>query len=437
MLRSTRKRRYLGLLFALCVAIWHVGERAAARDEGAASTSQISILTDVDLPGGDYRKLSRVTLQRCKSACLGEQRCRAFTYNIRARTCFLKNRIRGRKRFSGATSGIKKQRAVSEPKGAPPKKQQIEVAKPGIKQPPVAGDQKTDSPQKRRFKMVRPGIQQPHSAGNAKSQAPQPKQFKKSIPRVEQPQATGDPKNGAPQQGQAKRAARGVDTQTTAADQPTATPSAPFIEHSGEPALRSSRAFLEPHDYPPQEYAAYGILAFSALATPVSRPRLVIICEAYIASLPHTTELTELGVPPAKQMVTVWPVVSKTLADKLNNALTQASCGNAIDHYHLATGLTALAHAEITGEDISGDGPFLLAWSPSTRKGKTDTLVLIMDLSDLTTSEQAISMMRDWRDRIEQDTSLWDNGWSAERLRVKLQFWADKYGPGVLKILGG
>ena len=408
MLLPTRNRRYVELFVALCLAIWCIGDRASARDEGAASTSRISILAGVDLPGSDYRRLSRVTLKRCKSACLGEAQCRAFTYNVRARKCFLKSKVPGQKRFKGATSGIKQQRAAGDPKSEPPKKKRFEVAKPGIKQPQAAGDQKSEVPQKKRFKMVRP--------------------------EIKQPQAAGDPKSQVPQQRRIGRVKNGIEPQQSAGDQPSAESSAPFIEYSSELPLRSSRAFLEPHNFPPQEYAAYGILAFSALSTTASRPRLVIICEAYIASLPHTTEL---GVPSAKQMVTVWPVVSKTLADELNNALTQASCGKAVDHYHLATGLTALGHAEMTGEDVSGDGPFLLAWSPSTKKGETDTLVLILDLSDLTTSEQAISIMRDWRDRIEQDTSLWDNGWSTERLRVKLQFWADKYGPGVLKILGG
>ncbi|MBJ3777173.1 alpha-2-macroglobulin family protein [Acuticoccus mangrovi] len=59
-----------------------------------------------DLPGGDYRTLRRVPLGECESACLGDTACKAFTYNERARWCFLKNTQPTPSPYAGATSAI-------------------------------------------------------------------------------------------------------------------------------------------------------------------------------------------------------------------------------------------------------------------------------------------------------------------------------------------
>ncbi len=63
----------------------------------------------------------------------------------------------------------------------------------------------------------------------------------------------------------------------------------------------------------------------------------------------------------------------------------------------------ALKDAEMSGRNPSGGGPYLLAWSPSADKGKPDALVLVSDLSDITTYEQAqerfLAWSRDIRER--------------------------------------
>jgi len=174
-------------------------------------------------------------------------------------------------------------------------------------------------------------------------------------------------------------------------------------------------------------------LAFPAKATTQTRPRQLFICEAYIASLPRSASLSA---PPEKQMVTIWPVNSQQLADKLNSSEPQSVCDTAIDKYDLNTSLQALHDAENAGANVSGRGPYLLAWSPASDKGKPDVLVLRADLSDVINSEQALAILRGWRKDIEQDPTLWKNGWNLDSINLKISLWADKYGPAILKIFG-
>ncbi|RAH98177.1 hypothetical protein DLJ53_26020 [Acuticoccus sediminis] len=68
-------------------------------------------LSDFDLPGADYRTLRSVPLEQCEDACLGDSGCAAFTYNERARWCFLKSTVGERVSYPGATSGIVRETA--------------------------------------------------------------------------------------------------------------------------------------------------------------------------------------------------------------------------------------------------------------------------------------------------------------------------------------
>lgn len=202
---------------------------------------------------------------------------------------------------------------------------------------------------------------------------------------------------------------------------------------NGNRRVTASRAFSGPHEFPPVDFAAYGILAFPALATSVSRARHLMICESYVASLEPSDRLK---IPPERQMVTIWPVTSSKLAVELNSKERQHVCEVAVDNYDLLTGQISLQHAQIANADVSGIGPYLLAWSPSSDKGKPDVLVLQVDLSDVTTDEQVIDIMRDWRRDIEQNPDLWPDGWNIEAVRMKIRLWADKYGSHILSVIG-
>jgi uncharacterized protein YfaS (alpha-2-macroglobulin family) len=62
-------------------------------------------MQDSDLAGRDFRILKELDLEACKSACLAESACLAFTFNAKAGWCFLKDRFEAPRTFVGAVSG--------------------------------------------------------------------------------------------------------------------------------------------------------------------------------------------------------------------------------------------------------------------------------------------------------------------------------------------
>ncbi|PZO82110.1 MAG: hypothetical protein DI629_01170 [Mesorhizobium amorphae] len=102
------------LTSALALALWSV---PAVSQEGG--TRQIETVQGMDYFGFDLRAEQNRSLEECKSICLADEQCRAFTYNERARWCFLKSDFRTLNPFPGAVGG-KVIEASAEPTiGAP------------------------------------------------------------------------------------------------------------------------------------------------------------------------------------------------------------------------------------------------------------------------------------------------------------------------------
>jgi peptidoglycan hydrolase-like protein with peptidoglycan-binding domain len=86
------------------------------------------MLAGFDLPYNDYRTgmsepgLRNIGLAACQTACRGDGQCRAFTFNEKARVCFLKSAAATPVAFSGATSGIRQEATsgIQIGSGAPP-----------------------------------------------------------------------------------------------------------------------------------------------------------------------------------------------------------------------------------------------------------------------------------------------------------------------------
>lgn len=222
--------------------------------------------------------------------------------------------------------------------------------------------------------------------------------------------------------------------------------------------MKASRLFASPRLYPPTDFAAYGIVAFKARASEADFDRHMMVCNAYLATLPHAKEL---NVAKGEQMATVWPVMDDNLAQNLNyhsyivaDALREPDgidtsavptewfarygyvCTEAIKSYNLTMSERALRAARSTGMVTPGSGPFLLAWSPALHKGRPDALVLSIDLSNVTTYDQMRDIFTDWRSKIERDPALWRGGWSVEGVRREIRLWFDKYGVMVLQFFG-
>lgn len=201
-------------------------------------------------------------------------------------------------------------------------------------------------------------------------------------------------------------------------------------------SIEASRLFSGPYNYPPTEYAAYGIVAFRSRANSFDSSRHRLICESYIANIPHALEL---GTPKSHQMVTIWPVDTDDLADLLNRRARKHVCDDAIERYNLVAARRSIEDAKKAGWDLDGRGPFLIAWSPAKRIGSPDVAVLTADLSHVDNLEQANRIFLTWLEDIEKDTDLWDpdSGWNLELLRLKIQHWADRFGPRVLSVSKG
>ncbi len=94
--------RVAGVVSALFMVLGVLVSAPVLADSGgrAIVTSQ-----DADYFGFDLRTDQNVTLDQCKKDCLADGQCRAFTYNVHARWCFLKSDYSQLKPFTGAVAG--------------------------------------------------------------------------------------------------------------------------------------------------------------------------------------------------------------------------------------------------------------------------------------------------------------------------------------------
>src|SRR5882757_3820846 len=110
---TIRAARGLWVLILLFFAWGNVAQAAEAR--------RVVTTDNSDYFGFDLRSDQNVTLDQCKTTCLGDPACRAFTYNNKAKWCFLKSDYNSLKPFNGAIAG-KVVNIDGDPDiGAPPK----------------------------------------------------------------------------------------------------------------------------------------------------------------------------------------------------------------------------------------------------------------------------------------------------------------------------
>lgn len=198
----------------------------------------------------------------------------------------------------------------------------------------------------------------------------------------------------------------------------------------------ASRIFAGPRMYPPEHFAAYGIIAFKSRPLASDRARFFNICMGYVAAL-----LTpqELDIPLDRQLVTVWPVDQDAVAERIMTEADRSfGCQLAVDDYGLAASLSAINDARMAlGEEhrdilTRNKGPFLLAWSPSRTKGTGDALIFGMDLSNVETADLARNKFVAWRDDIEAHQDRWIGGWKKEGLADVIGSWADRWGETIV-----
>ena len=82
-----------------------------------AQQSERRIVTskNSDYFGEDYKILKTVTLDQCSAGCVDDLQCKAFTYNVSAAWCFLKNGVGELRSVEGAISGRLVTKVASDP----------------------------------------------------------------------------------------------------------------------------------------------------------------------------------------------------------------------------------------------------------------------------------------------------------------------------------
>lgn len=196
--------------------------------------------------------------------------------------------------------------------------------------------------------------------------------------------------------------------------------------------LFASRIFAGPGQIPPADFPAYGIVAFSSRPFGDEWTRHRMLCQAYVGVLLRPAEL---GIPLEQQMVTVWPVDDGQLADRLNNSRNETVCDDAIGGYALSQGIAAIRAANHQSVRETSRGPYLIAWAPGASIGNPDARLLVADLSDVRTAEQARAFFILWRTDIEANPEFWHSGWSVERLRIWIQIAVDRLGMQIFSII--
>lgn len=192
------------------------------------------------------------------------------------------------------------------------------------------------------------------------------------------------------------------------------------------PQLRPARAFLKAESIPPVGVGAYGVLALRSKPTSASRGRLMMACQAFLASLPPQNTLPA-SVKVNDQMLTIWPLTTVGPSTPQGN-----DCSYLLDNYDLYGGISAIQDAVRQDRRLDGRGPFLIGWSPSENRGRPDAVVLILDMSPMDSQTSFDDAFTFWQYKIVESPMLWRNGFSAERLRLALRDFADHHGQNIL-----
>jgi len=85
---------------------------------------------------------------------------------------------------------------------------------------------------------------------------------------------------------------------------------------------------------------------------------------------------------------------------------------------------------------LEGRSPFLFGWIPADGFGEAGKLILMLDLSRVTTYEQALTQLQSWQQKVETNPELLRDGFSPENLRRLIRDWADLNGEAFLVLIG-
>ncbi|KGF69138.1 membrane protein [Hoeflea sp. BAL378] len=85
----------------ICITLVIMALPAMAQD----ASRRIETTENADYFGFDLRTVRDIGLKQCEAACLDDRQCKAFTYNVKAKWCFLKSDYNTINPFAGAIAG--------------------------------------------------------------------------------------------------------------------------------------------------------------------------------------------------------------------------------------------------------------------------------------------------------------------------------------------
>ena len=112
--------RAVRIIYSVLLVLLALGGLAGQAAFAANEARSIVISENSDYFGFDLRSEQNYSLDQCKTACLGDSSCRAFTYNTKAKWCFLKSDYNLLKPFNGAVAGKVVNLSGDPDIGAPP-----------------------------------------------------------------------------------------------------------------------------------------------------------------------------------------------------------------------------------------------------------------------------------------------------------------------------
>jgi hypothetical protein len=200
----------------------------------------------------------------------------------------------------------------------------------------------------------------------------------------------------------------------------------PPMHHAMSRELVPVRAFMRSSEIPPKSIGAYGVFALRGKPTSASRARLLMACHSYVSYLPRDNAVPA-KIPQSDRMLTIWPLDNPSAPQALHD-----DCDYAIDHYDLYGADSAIHDAQLQGAVFGERGPFLIGWSPSNTRGKSDQLVLVVDMSLFDSQQSFDSAFIFWKQKVIENPELWRTGFSSEKLRLALRDFVDEYGQDFL-----
>ena len=106
-----------------------------------------------------------------------------------------------------------------------------------------------------------------------------------------------------------------------------------------------------------------------------------------------------------------------------------------VDDIHLPTSLDALGFREprrAETDTLMPMVPTCLLGHAVSDFSQVDVLVLVSDLSNVTTPLQATRRFVAWREDIQENPELWRNGWNLDIAPLIIAEWADEWGSSVV-----